>query len=203
MIIDCHGHYTTAPRALQEFRDRQLAALDRPSRRPVPAGLKISDDEIHHSIETAQLKLQRERGTDLTIFSPRASGMAHHQGDPQMSLAWSQVCNDLIHRACTLFPENFVGVCQLPQSPGASPAESIGELERCVSELGFIGCNLNPDPTAFMQFLTSDLFRDFPTLRFIIPHGGGAVPYHWGRYRGLAQDMKRPPLGELLLGNVF
>ncbi len=54
-----------------------------------------------------------------------------------------------------------------------------------------------------MQFLTSDLFRDFPTLRFIIPHGGGAVPYHWGRYRGLAQDMGRPPLAEYLLDNVF
>jgi 4-oxalmesaconate hydratase len=256
MIIDCHGHYTTAPKALQEFRDRQLAVLDTPSRRPSPASLKIADDEIRHSIETAQLKLQRERGTDLTIFSPRASGMAHHVGDAATSLAWSVACNDLIHRVCTLFPENFVGVCQLPQSPGVAPAESIGELERCVSELGFIGCNLNPDPsgghwkdppltdrwwyplyekmveldvpamvhvsascnanfhatgahylnadtTAFMQFLTSDLFKDFPSLRFIIPHGGGAVPYHWGRYRGLAQDMKRPPLGELLLGNVF
>jgi 4-oxalmesaconate hydratase len=62
---------------------------------------------------------------------------------------------------------------------------------------------LNGDTTAFMQFLTSNLFRDFPTLKFIIPHGGGAVPYHWGRYRGLAQDMGLPPLGEHLLGNVF
>jgi len=53
--------------------------------------------------------------------------------------------------------------------------------------------------TAFMQFITSDLFKDFPKLRMIIPHGGGAVPYHWGRYRGLAQDMKKPPLDELLL----
>ena len=62
---------------------------------------------------------------------------------------------------------------------------------------------INADTTAFMQFLTSDLFKDFPTLRFIIPHGGGAVPFHWGRYRGLAQDMKRPPLTEHLLKNVF
>jgi 4-oxalmesaconate hydratase len=54
-----------------------------------------------------------------------------------------------------------------------------------------------------MQLITADLFKDFPTLKFIIPHGGGAVPYHWGRYRGLAQDMKRPPLSELLLKNVF
>jgi 4-oxalmesaconate hydratase len=256
MIIDCHGHYTTAPGALQAFRDRQIAALADPSRRPSPASIKIGDDEIRQSIETAQLKLQRERGTDLTIFSPRASGMAHHVGDAATSLAWAQACNDLIHRVCTLFPDNFVGVCQLPQSPGVRPDNCIGELERCVRDLGFIGCNLNPDPsgghwkdppltdrwwyplyekmveldvpamvhvsascnanfhatgahyinadtTAFMQFLTADLFTDFPTLRFIIPHGGGAVPYHWGRYRGLAQDMKRPPLPELLLDNVY
>src|SRR3954454_20729272 len=31
----------------------------------------------------------------------------------------------------------------------------------------------------------------------------GAVPYHWGRYRGLAQDMKRPPLTELLRNVSF
>ena len=53
---------------------------------------------------------------------------------------------------------------------------------------------INADTTAFMQFITADLFKDFPALRLIIPHGGGAVPYHWGRYRGIAQDMKRPPL---------
>jgi 4-oxalmesaconate hydratase len=54
-----------------------------------------------------------------------------------------------------------------------------------------------------MQFLTADLFKDFPTIRFIIPHGGGAVPYHWGRYRGLAQDLKRPTLDEMMRNNVF
>src|SRR5205823_8614879 len=48
-----------------------------------------------------------------------------------------------------------------------------------------------------------DLFRDFPTLRFIIPHGVGAVPYHWGRYRGLAEMLKRPPLEEHVMRNVF
>ena len=59
------------------------------------------------------------------------------------------------------------------------------------------------DTTAFMQFLTSKLFKDFPALKFIIPHGGGAVPYHWGRYRGLAQDLKLGLLDELVLKNVF
>jgi 4-oxalmesaconate hydratase len=255
MIIDCHGHYTTAPKGLQTFRDAQLAAIKDSALKNAAVLPKISDDEIRNSLEGAQLKLQRERGTDLTIFSPRASAMAHHIGDEAVSLAWSRVCNDMIHRVCQLYPDNFVGVCQLPQSPGVPPAHSAGELERCVTELGFIGCNLNPDPsgghwtappltdkhwyplyekmveldvpamvhvsascnpafhatgahyinadtTAFMQFITGDLFKDFPSLRFIIPHGGGAVPYHWGRYRGLAQDAKRPPLTELLK-NVF
>ena len=255
MIIDCHGHYTTAPKQLQDYRDAQIAGLKKPGAPREKGVLTTSDDELRASVQP-QLNFQRERGTDVTIFSPRASAMAHHIGDATTSLHWSQHCNDLIYRVCALFPENFVPVCQLPQSPGVSPESCIGELERCVNEMGFIGCNLNPDPsgghwtappltdrywypfyeklveldvpamvhvsascnpnfhatgahyinadtTAFMQFLTADLFQDFPTLRMIIPHGGGAVPYHWGRYRGLAQDMKRPPLAELIRNNVF
>ncbi|WP_411288692.1 amidohydrolase family protein [Phenylobacterium sp.] len=256
MIIDCHGHYTTAPRPLQDFRERQIACgcdAHQLARLALP---DISDDEIRESLEGAQLKLQRERGSDLTIFSPRASAMAHHVGDEAVSLQWSRLCNDLIARVVELYPENFVGVCQLPQSPGVPAANSAAELERCVTELGFVGCNLNPDPsgghwtapplidrywyplyekmveldvpamvhvsascnpafhatgahyinadtTAFMQFIQGTLFQDFPTLRMIIPHGGGAVPYHWGRYRGLAQDMKRPLLAEHVMKNVF
>jgi 4-oxalmesaconate hydratase len=40
-------------------------------------------------------------------------------------------------------------------------------------------------------------------LKFLIPHGGGAVPYHWGRFRGLAQELKKPLLSEHLLNNIF
>jgi len=256
MIIDCHGHYTTAPKALQDYRDAQIAALKDPAQPPYDGKINITDDQIRESLEGAQLKLQRERGTDVTIFSPRASAMAHHIGTARTSADWSRHCNDLIHRVCTLYPSNFVGVCQLPQSPGVPPQNVIAELERCVNDFGFIGCNLNPDPsgghwtapplidkywypvyeklveldvpamvhvssscnpvfhatgahyinadtTAFMQFIQGDLFKDFPTLRFIIPHGGGAVPFHWGRYRGLAQDMKRPTLEEHVLKNVY
>jgi 4-oxalmesaconate hydratase len=54
-----------------------------------------------------------------------------------------------------------------------------------------------------MQNVLSDLFKDFPTLKWVIPHGGGAVPYHWGRYRGIAQDQGRPDLEEHLLNNIW
>lgn len=255
MIIDCHGHYTTAPPALGEWRDRQVAALDDPAARPKPSALKISDDEIRETIETNQLAKMRERGIDLQVFSPRASFMAHHIGDFEVSATWAGICNELIYRIQSLFPE-FIGCAMLPQSPGVDPATCIPELERCINDYGFVAINLNPDPsgghwtsppltdrhwypvyekmveydipamihvstscnpcfhttgahylnadtTAVMQCLTGDLFGDFPELRFIVPHGGGAAPYHWGRFRGLADMMNKPLLDEHLLNNIY
>ena len=113
MIIDCHGHYTTAPKPLAAWRQRQLAGED-------PGALVIADDDIRETIGNAQLKKQRERGADVTLFSPIAGQMGHHLGTPAQSIAWSRVANDLIGRVCGLFPENFVGVCQLPPATTAA-----------------------------------------------------------------------------------
>src|SRR5690606_27481332 len=99
MIIDCHGHYTTAPKALGEFRAWQLETLKAPAERGMNPGVVISDDEIRESLEGNQLRIQQERGVDLTLFSPRAGGMAHHVGTASISEAWTRQCNDLIYRA--------------------------------------------------------------------------------------------------------
>src|ERR1700736_1539210 len=135
MIIDCHGHYTTAPAALQTFRDGQIAGLKGSVDVPLSALPAISDDQIRDSLENAQLKLQRARGTDLTIFSPRASAMAHHIGNETTSRRWTQACNDLIHRVVSLYPKNFIGVCQLPQSPGVAPVNSATERTTLLREV--------------------------------------------------------------------
>ncbi len=254
LIIDCHGHYTTAPPAHDAWRKAQVAAFNEGADAPLYP--EIGDAEIRATIESNQLKLIAERGADLTIFSPRASKMEHHVGDQAVSEEWSRRCNDLIYRVTQLFPGVFAGVCQLPQNPRAGLEASVAELHRCVEELGFVGCNLNPDPggghfthppltdaywfpiyaamveldvpamihvsgscnpamhatggfylaadtIAFMQLLEGDLFARFPRLRFIIPHGGGAVPFHWGRYRGLADMLKQPPLDTHLMHNVY
>jgi 4-oxalmesaconate hydratase len=256
LIIDCHGHYTTAPPALSAWRDQQIASLSGQAAAPARADLSISDDSLRETIERNQLRMMDERGIDLTIFSPRASFMAHHIGDFQTSAEWASICNELCHRVCRLYPERFAQAAMLPQSPGVDPATCIPELSRCVEEYGAVALNLNPDPsgghwtappltdrswypiyekmveydipamvhvstsvnpafhttgahylnadtTAFMQLVQGDLFRDFPALRLIIPHGGGAVPYHWGRFRGLAMAMAKPELEEHVLNNVF
>lgn len=256
MIIDCHVHYTTAPRALEDWRKRQMESLGEPANGPKSSDLHISDDEIRESIEKNQLRIARERGVDLSILSPRASFMAHHVGDFETSSTWAAICNELCYRVSELFPESFAGAAMLPQSPGVPPETCIPELERCLEQYGFVAVNLNPDPSGghwqdppltdrwwyplyeklvehdipamihvstsvnpcfhttgahylnadtsvFMQCMNSDLFRDFPSLRFVIPHGGGAVPYHWGRFRGIAQRMKLPEPEAHVLNNLF
>ena len=195
------------------------------------------------------------------VFSPQASSMEHHVPDPATAVAWARAGPDLVARVAGLVPANFAGAGQLPQTPDGNLDDSIAELHRCVEELGFVGCNLNPDPsggfwtsppltdrgwyplyeaaieldvpamvhvsasatpffhgtgayyinadtTAFMQLLQGNLFGDLPELRLVIPHGGGAVPYHWGRYRGLADMLKQPPvesnvMGSNITGGVF
>src|SRR5882724_9105857 len=134
MFIDCHGHFTTAPRSLLAWRAKQVEFANDPKNGPKPSDLVISDDEIRAAIEGGQLKLQKERGGDLTVFSPIAGQMAHHLGNERTSIEWSEMCNDLIYRVTELFPDNFAAVCQLPQSPGAPPANSIAELRRCVEQ---------------------------------------------------------------------
>ena len=256
MIIDIHGHYTTAPAQLGAWRDLQIAFAEGAGEAPDPAALHISDDDIRETIEANQLKLMNERGSDVTVFSPRASFMAHHIGDFAVSETWARICNDLVARVAGLFPDRFLPGAMLPQSPGGDQKTVLAELDRAVNDLGVVTVNINPDPsgglwngplltdkswyplyeklveyelpamihvstsckpqfhttgdhylgadtTAFMQLLKGDLFRDFPDLKFVIPHGGGAVPYHWGRFRGLAMALKKPELEQHLLNNVF
>lgn len=258
LVIDCHGHYTTAPNALGDYREQQKKDVKAdPLFEHAKGVIHISDEQIRDSLEGAQLKLQRERGTDVAIFSPRASWMGHHIGNQSTSQYWTEHCNDLIYRITQLYPQNFIGAAQLPQSPKADMQASAQELERCVTELGFVGCNLSPDPsgghwtaprlddpywypiyekmceldvpamihvsaschhcfdttgshylgadtTAFQHYMMAKtLFKDFPNLKLIIPHGGGAVPYHWGRFRGLADMLKLPPLHEIIKDHIY
>lgn len=42
---------------------------------------------------------------------------------------------------------------------------------------------INEESIAIMSLLESQVFERFPTLKLIVPHGGGAIPYHMGRFR--------------------
>ncbi|WP_201840517.1 amidohydrolase family protein [Microvirga zambiensis] len=254
IVIDCHGHFTTEPPEHHAFRTAQVAfAEGKISEKPIYPG--IPDEELHAIIQANQLRQQKERGSDMTILSPRASGMGHHIGDAEVATEWARISNGNIKRIVDLFPYDFAGVCQLPQTVAGDLGPAIAELERCVDD-GFVGCNLNPDPSGgrwcappiydewwdpvweamvrldvpamvhvsgscerclhttgahyinadtavFMQLIQGDLFERHPELRLIIPHGGGAAPYHWGRYRGLSMMLDKPPVSEHLMNNLY
>lgn len=255
MIIDCHGHYTTAPGALGHWREAQLTAFNAGLELP-GTGPTISDDEIRESLESNQLRLMNERGIDLTVFSPRASFMAHHVGDFSVSAQWARVCNNLCARVAGLYPHRFAAAAMLPQSPGFDPATCVDEIRRSALDNNAVAVNINPDPsggywtsppltdsswfpiyeamiehqlpgmihvstsvnpafhttgahylnadtTAVMQLIEGDLFERYPELNLVIPHGGGAAPYHWGRFRGLAAALNKPELDTHLLGNLY
>ena len=247
MRIDIHGHYTTAPPQLDAFRGRQVTDINKPRKRP----MKISDDEIAESLRP-NFAAMDERNIDLVLFSPRASGMGHDFGDALTSKYWTEVNNDLIARVCSMYPRRFAPVCQLPQSPLSPPEDWLPELARCVSDLGFVGCNINPDISGGLQPFTpsladrywyplwemmteldvpgmihassthnpafhlngshyiawdygatielcaSSVFDDFPTLKLIVPHGGGGVPYQFNRHRALHVAQKDRPFEEAI-----
>lgn len=252
MIVDIHVHYTQAPPQLDAFRGWQVSRQNKPVKR----ALNVSDEQIVQSLQK-NLKQMSDRGIDRVIFSPRASGMGHDFGNELVSRHWTEVNNDLIAKVCKLFPDKFLPVCQLPQSPGINPKNCAEELDRCVNGLGFIGCNINPDVSggvepftpslgsdwwyplwekmveldipgmvhasstlvpnlhvngshyvnqdtaAVVELCNSRVFEDFPKLKLIIPHGGGAIPYQFNRHRALHVQTKKKPFEEVVRNLYF
>jgi len=138
-----------------------------------------------------------------------------------------------------------------------TPANCIGELERCVTQLGFVGCNINPDVSggvvpftpslgdewwyplwekmvaldipgmihasstlnpamhvngahyiawdlaAVVELCNSHVFDDFPTLKLVIPHGGGSIPFQFGRHRALHVLSGQKPFEEVVRNLYF
>lgn len=236
MIIDCHAHFT-APAELFAYKSNLLASRSRPR-----GSLKLSDDLIMAALNkpvhggASHLQQLDEVGTDIQLISPRPYQMMHSEKPERIVHGFVEACNNLTAAQCRLLPNKFIGMASLPQNMGVSPANSLAELERCVKELGMVGCLLNPDPTenlgpeppalsdeywyplyeklveldvpalihsagcrasrhnytlnfileesiAVISLVNSRVFEDFPKLKIIVSHGGGAIPYQIGRFR--------------------
>jgi predicted TIM-barrel fold metal-dependent hydrolase len=242
MIIDAHAH-VTAPDSLYVYKANILSHRGGHGRGAVDA----SDEDIVAALNepvfggSSHLEQLAECGTDMQIISPRPYQMMHSES-PKLVQWWIEETNNIIAREVELFPKTFRGVCGLPQSPGLGLEAPLRELERCVGQMGFVGCLLNPDPgensgvetpplgdrywyplyeklveydvpghihsagcrserltyslhfineesIAIVSLLNSTVFDDFPTLKILISHGGGAIPYHIGRFE--ASSLRR------------
>ncbi|WP_283137147.1 amidohydrolase family protein [Rhizohabitans arisaemae] len=253
MIIDIHAH-VSAPIELAAYKASLLSHRGAHGRGKVAVG----DDRIREAFEEdsrffggiSHLRHLDDAGIDVQVLSPRPF-QAMHSEEPAKLVQWyTEETNDLIKRACDLYPQRFRGMAGLPQSPSFSPEQWTGELRRCVTELGFVGAMLNPDPMEgtyppkpplgdrywypvyevlceldvpalihsagckpparesyslhfiveetinTISLVNSPVFQDFPDLKLIVSHGGGAVPYQAGRF--MPGALRRPELGTFI-----
>ncbi len=236
MIIDCHGHIS-APVELWAYKGTLLAHRGSHGR----GGVRVSDEQLIAAAHKAEigpaghLELLDRHGTDLQLISPRPFQMMHSERPGKLVHWFTEEVNTLISRQCKLLPARFVPVCGLPQAAGEPIERVFPELERCVRQLGFKGCLLDPDPyeasgteapglgerywyplyeklceldvpahihstgsrsertpytlhfineesIAVYHLVNSTVLDDFPNLKILVSHGGGAIPYQLGRF---------------------
>ena len=140
---DGHRHSRTclAPLALYAYQAQLIASRGFHGK----GKLQCSDEEIVASAADHVALLGR-MGIDRQLISPRPFAMMHSH-EPEKIVHWFiEQANDVIARQVAAYPDVFTGVAGLPQNAGVSPANVVAELERCINELGFVGCVLNPDP---------------------------------------------------------
>ncbi|HXV82697.1 MAG TPA: amidohydrolase family protein [Candidatus Binatia bacterium] len=236
MIIDIHGHMS-APTELWAYKANILSHRGAHGRRQV----KVSDEEIRAAANRREnwakghLDYLKAHGTDLQLISPRPFQLMQSEKPAKLVHWFAEECNNIIYRQMKLFPNTFIGICALPQTAGDPIENALPELQRCIKDLGFVGCLLNPDPfensgtegpplgerywyplyeklceldvpahihgtgsrsertpyslhfineetIAVFGLVNSQVFDDFPELKIIVSHGGGAIPYQLGRF---------------------
>jgi predicted TIM-barrel fold metal-dependent hydrolase len=236
MIIDCHAH-VSAPPELWAYKASLLSHRGAHGRGKV----EVTDEQIRIAANKKEmapvghLDMMAKNRIDLQMISPRPFQMMHSAKPARLVHWFTEETNNIIARNVALFPDRFVGVAGLPQIAGAPIAVVLPELERCVKQLGFRGCLLNPDPfeyggqeapplgdrywyplyeklceldvpahihstssqserspytlhfineetIAVFGLVNSTVLDDFPTLRILVSHGGGAIPFQLGRF---------------------
>lgn len=244
MIIDCHAH-VSAPTELWAYKATILSHRGAHGR----GRINVTDEEILAAANKKEmaphghLDMMTNVGTDLQLLSPRPFQLMHSQKPERLVHWFNEECNNIIHRQAKLLPDKFIGIAGLPQCAGRPIDEALPELERCVTELGFKGCLLNPDPfenggeeapplgdrywyplyeklcelgvpahihgtgsksertpytlhfineetIAVYGLVNSAVLDDFPDLKIVVSHGGGAIPYQLGRFE--SGSMRRP-----------
>lgn len=237
MIIDSHAH-VVAPPELYAYRSGLLASRGAHGK----GNPGISDERLEASAQEC-LRTMDSVGTDVQFLSPRPFQGGHSEKPARIVQWWAEACHDVIARQVKAHPDRFAGICQLPQVAGEPVEIALPELERCVNELGFVGCLIDPDPSegawnvptmgdrywyplyekmceldvpglihsagckneretysehfiteetiAVLSIAKSTVFQDFPSLKLIVSHGGGSVPYQIGRWRAARFNQMR------------
>jgi predicted TIM-barrel fold metal-dependent hydrolase len=146
-VLDVHGH-VSVPFAANSFLMLMMGS-NTPMPSPVgqdpagPAGVTVHD---FREAALAHARYLDERSIDVQVIGPRPF-LTMGWMEPHLIPAWTRYVNDMIHQQCVMFPERFLGAAMLPQDSSAADLSGcLGELDRCVTELGFAAAYVSPDP---------------------------------------------------------
>jgi predicted TIM-barrel fold metal-dependent hydrolase len=235
--IDVHGH-VTAPDSLYVYKAGLVSHRGAHGRGDAALTAEAANAALDASSRSFGGISHRQHldnsGVDYQLISPRPYQLMHSESPGKIVQWFAEETNQAIALSCEVEPR-FKGIAGLPQTMETSPAAWTGELRRCVTEYGFVGAMVNPDPYEGLQqppalgdrfwypiwealcelgvpalihsagcrpparesyslhfiqeetlavtgLLQSSVFKDFPDLKLIVSHGGGAVPYQRGRF---------------------
>ena len=146
-VLDVHGH-VTVPQAANSFLVMMLGSntpMASPIGQPAAGPAAVTPDDFR-AAAAGHAKYMDDRNIDVQIIGPRPF-LTMGWMEPHLVPAWSRYVNDMIHQQCTFFPDRFLGACALPQlSDAPDTSHCLDELNRCVTEYGFVAAYASPDP---------------------------------------------------------
>jgi predicted TIM-barrel fold metal-dependent hydrolase len=146
-VLDVHGH-VTVPQAANSFLVMMLGSntpMASPIGQPAAGPAGVTPDDFR-TAAAGHAKYMDDRNIDVQIIGPRPF-LTMGWMEPHLVPAWARYVNDMIHQQCTFFPDRFLGACALPQvSDAPDISHCLDELNRCVTEYGFVATYASPDP---------------------------------------------------------
>lgn len=196
-----------APEELQHFAEEHISWLDKVgtdvqlvSARPYSLMHSEKPDRIVH---WWAMTVNDAIATQVQFFPDRLQGIANL---PQV---WGKPIDVVFNELDRCMNElDFVGVLVNPDpSEGRAPTEVPGlgdeywyplyeklvtyDAPMIVHSCGCVSARENQslhfiteESVAVLSLAMSETFETFPDLNVIVPHGGGAIPYQLGRFRG-------------------
>lgn len=147
-VLDVHAHVSPPMGGMGQtnmFMQAMNGTMPSPIDTPAAEQLGLGDEDFAVSVGR-HIDYIDERAIDRQILGPRPFLMMGWMQDHLLP-AWTRLVNDTIAKQCRMHPDRFLGAAQLPQNVAAPDASHcLAELNRCVSEHGFVGVYVSPDP---------------------------------------------------------
>jgi 4-oxalmesaconate hydratase len=204
------GHGRTGvipPEELKHFAEEHISWLDR-----VGTDVQLVSARpysLMHSEKPARIVHWWAQAVNDAIATQVGFYPQRLQGIANLPLAWGEPVSSAFEELERCADElGFVGVLVNPDpSEGRATMEVPGlgdeywyplyeklvayQMPMLVHSCGCVSLRENQslhfiseESTAVMSLVQSEVFDAFPDLKVVVPHGGGAIPYQVGRFRG-------------------